>query len=157
MTLTYREATVEDAKSIYPNLREADHRELLAASGRNVLGTLIESVKMSQHTLCVTDENGNVLLLSGCGASQNPRWGIPWMVCTPEAEKHAVRLVRDAKAYVAEWASHFDALFNYVHSENRKSIEWLTRLGFTVSPTVTAFGPRGAAFHRFDMKGTPNV
>lgn len=157
MTLIYREATVEDAKSIHRNLREADHRELRAASGTSVLDTLIESVKMSQHSLCVTDKDGSVLLLGGCGASPNPDWGIPWMVCTDEAERHAVRLVRDARTYVAEWASHYSRLFNYVHAENHKSIEWLRRLGFKVKPTATAFGAYGARFHYFSMEGPTSV
>lgn len=157
MTLTYREATVADAKSIHLSLREADRRELRAASGEDVLGTLIESVKMSQHSLCVTKKDGTVLLLGGCGASPNPDWGIPWMVCTDEAERYAVRLVRDAKAHVAEWASNYSRLFNYVHAENHKSIEWLRRLGFTVEPSATAFGQSGARFHYFSMEGPTSV
>lgn len=157
MTITYREATVADAKSIHQNLREADLRELRASSGPNVLRTLIESVEMSQHTLCATRQDGTVLLLGGCGASPNPEWGIPWMVCTDEAERYAVRLVRDARGTVAQWASHFTLLFNYVHAENHKSIEWLRRLGFSVESAATAFGHQGARFHRFTMEGQLSV
>jgi hypothetical protein len=45
----------------------------------------------------------------------------------------------------------FPHLINFVHAENRTSVRWLRRLGFTVHP-VMPYGRLGEPFHPFEMR-----
>lgn len=76
----------------------------------------------------------------------------PWMVASDEIARIPGILTRQARGYCSAVLGEYPVLFNYVDARNDRSIEWLSRLGFSISP-AEPFGVAGLPFHRFEMRG----
>ncbi len=77
--------------------------------------------------------------------------GSPWMLGTPVLDRHSRVLVRLTPAYIARMQSAFPHLANFVHVDNRTSVRWLCRLGFTLHEAVP-YGANGELFFPFEMR-----
>lgn len=139
-----------DAAELFANLRPADLAECRAYGHADMAANLEDSVRRS--VLCWTGRvDGRlaailgvtpIALLGGVGS--------PWMLGTPVLEQHWRVLVRVTPEYIDRMLQVFPHLFNFVHAENRTSVRWLRRLGFTVRP-VMPYGRLGEPFHPFEM------
>ena len=70
------------------------------------------------------------------------------MLASEEVTNHSKKLWTFCKEKVESWKERYDFLWNYVDSENDKSIRFLERLGFTLLDPEP-FGVRGHPFHPF--------
>ena len=157
MPVKVRLAQTEDADAITPRLRPADHDELVAASGPDVLGQLREAVELSRGRLgqmaFVAEHEGETIALFGfVPLSALSSTAHPWLVGTPGLARVPGMLNRLSRAYCSAVLGEYPLLFNYVDARNRTSIAWLKRLGFAVS-APEPFGVEGLPFHRFEMRG----
>lgn len=138
-----------DAALLAANLREADRAELAASGFDEALYPIEKSVAHS--LLCwTTTVDGEVACIVGATWS-GEGMGAPWMLGTPLVERHARVLMRKTPHYIGLMLLAFSHLHNYVHAENKTSVRWLRRLGFTLAEPQP-YGPRGALFHPFEMR-----
>lgn len=140
-----------DAAALAANLRPADLAECLAY-GRGDVSAGIES-SVARSPLCWTAFiDGELAAILGCGlVSMMGGVGSPWMLGTPVLDKHARVLVRATPEYIAKMLNAFPHLVNFVHTENKTSMRWLRRLGFTLRDAVP-YGAKGELFHPFEMR-----
>lgn len=140
-----------DAAILAANLRTSDLAECMAY-GKDDIETRIES-SVRRSVLCWTGlVDGELAAIIGV-APINLLSGIgsPWMLGTPVLDRHSRVLVRLTPAYIARMQSAFPHLANFVHVDNRTSVRWLRRLGFTLHEAVP-YGVNGELFYPFEMR-----
>lgn len=150
----YRKASVDDAVALYPNLREADRKEVELSGGPDVLASLIKSVQLSEVCMCAEDESG---VLCIWGIVRTPTCGVIWMLGSPLMQRYQKLLVTDTKPWVHKMLPHYGMLCNAVHQDNHKSIRWLKMLGFTLGPLLPEFGAGKAPFYPFYLQEPSHV
>lgn len=147
-----RPATLEDAFSLAPRLRQADVVELTAAGHQDMLIVLAESIAISAEAWAFEDDLGVVQAVGGIAAYGTI--GAPWLLGSNEMVRHRKALLNLPRLSVRKWARQFPLLMNYVHQENRIAILWLRRLGFEIHPAIR----HGKGFfHPFTIRSKPNV
>lgn len=131
--------------------------ELQESSGPDVEKTLLESV-ISSHECFAGAEDGKVIALGGvCLVG---RTGIPWLVCSPEAVRHPVKLVAVGREAVSRWEPLCDVMVNFTHPANTVHHRWLERIGFRFSPHMVPVGPNRTPFkhfYRYIENASPNA
>lgn len=153
--ITYRAATLSDARSVGSALRLQDYIEAyLQSHGKEPIEALEATFRASSVVLAAYKHDQPISIF---GVVPDGDRASPWMMATPEADKHPRELLAFGRQFVSVWLMTWSCLYNCVYAENRKSIRWLKRLGFTVwSPAPT--GHLGAPFCLFHQYGTnPNV
>ena len=140
-----------DAAILAANLRTSDLAECMAYGNADIVASIAASVRRS--VLCWTGlVDGELAAIIGV-APINLLSGIgsPWMLGTPVLDRHSRVLVRLTPAYIARMQSAFPHLANFVHVDNRTSVRWLRRLGFTLHEAVP-YGVNGELFYPFEMR-----
>ena len=138
-----------DAALLSANLRASDRAELQAVGFWDALAPIADSVRTS--ALCWTAlADGELACILGV-APLDGQTGAPWMLGTPRLDTQARVLVRETPRYIGAMLEVFPHLLNFVHAQNRTSVHWLRRLGFTLHDAVP-YGSQGALFHPFEMR-----
>lgn len=132
----YKRTDDNDAIELAQNLRAADLAEMQAQHGYGVdpLAIIRMSIEVS-GTECKTaidSSNGKVLAVFGTAESRNYGFGVPWLLAAEGTDKYAKELLVWGREYVAAMVYEFGFLCNYVDANNRRSVRWLQRIGFTV-------------------------
>lgn len=89
---------------------------------------------------------GDVNILAGVGS--------PWMLGTPEIERHVMTFLRQCPYWVGQLLQGYTVLRNCVDDRNKLSIRWLKWLGFEVGKPVVF---KGHMFRMFEMKAPDDV
>jgi hypothetical protein len=148
--LIVRELRDGDLDAIAAGLRQADRDEIEATTGQtDVLPVLQDGVAVSSMAWAI-EVGGEPAGVFGV-APAVPDVGVPWMLGTYALERAPKQLTKLGRAYVHRMTDKYETLVNYVDARNVKSVYWLSRLGFTVSPQTEPFGVAGLPFHRFGM------
>lgn len=133
-------------------MRQADVAELEALGLSDFAKCIHESVARSAFNYTFTCESGLICIMGVCpaGGMFDPD-GIPWMLGTDLVRRNQRVLMRICRPYIQEMLRAYTHLFNHVHAENYTAKRWLQCVGFTLQPAEPV-GPKGALFHRFDMR-----
>jgi hypothetical protein len=140
-----------DAELLAANMRESDAAELRAVGHEDLLHVVRSSVARSllcwsafaDDELCCVIGASPLNMLTGLGS--------PWMLGTPELDRHSRVLVRRTPEYIGRMLNAFPHLVNFVHAKNTTSVRWLRRLGFTLHD-ARPYGALGEPFHFFEMR-----
>ncbi len=145
-----RRPTPEDVEFVIANIRDEDVAEITALDGGNVRDALAETPDMDKNAF-VWEREGKVHAIFGVNPVPDmDRVGVIWMLATKTFDEHFMVFAAACKTVFDAVVKDYEYLFNYVHSENKKSIRWLKWLGFDVKP-AEPIGVDGAQFHRFEM------
>lgn len=126
-----RDATERDLLELAPNLRAADHREILASFGESPEEALLYSLRMSPICKVGVDEEG-VAGVFGCGPHpENKLVGVPWLMGTDRMARNVKWFMRTAKIWKALFHLNYPHLWNLVDSRNTVHVRWITHMGFT--------------------------
>lgn len=149
--VTIRPTLPADTETLITNLRDADFAECLAYGHPSVGDDIRRSVARSMF--CWSGFIGGELaaILGVTPLDTLGGVGSPWMLGTPVLDKHSRILVQATPDYIARMLKAFPHLVNFVHAENKTSVRWLRRLGFTLHDAVP-YGKLGAPFHPFEMR-----
>jgi len=143
--------TAEAIRFIADTMREADRVEVMAASGRTPFDALQLSVDRSSFVAVVEADGVPVTILGLVVHDILSGSGVPWLLSSEHALKHKRQFLELSPPVIQEMLTICPKLVNYVHSENRLSIRWLTWLGFTIEEPKP-IGAHGEMFHRFSME-----
>lgn len=146
-----RLTTDEDIPLLATNMRAADQDEVRASGHNNIEWAVTRSVRASLLCWSAFVDGELACILGAAPLSVVSGIGSPWMLGTPVLDANARILVRETPRYISKMQTAFPHLLNFVHADNKTSVRWLRRLGFTLSdpqPHPTT----GALFHRFDLK-----
>lgn len=146
-------ATEAHALEIWPHLRSSDLYEITAMTPLPVSEALVKAVHESRvaWTWLV---DGRVVCLFGVAAiSLVSGSGSPWLVATPELERHRLWFLRHCRQYIEKMRHMFPLLWNCTAANNPECMRWLQWLGFNVKEPEP-MGRFNRPFRRFEMEGT---
>lgn len=129
-----------DLDALVPRLRTTDVNGIQAAQGIDPRTAIELSVASSVRSWAFI-VNSTVEAVGGIA-----RWpkedgvGVPWLLGTPVLEQYPRQMLHEGRRWVAQLHARYHTLFNFVDCRNRRSIIWLTHLGFTIARIVPAYG-----------------
>jgi hypothetical protein len=142
MKITIRPAQPADAFKLAVRLDDAF--EVFEWSGRTPQEALTRAIALCPMAWTVEGhrEDGSMVLLAvfGCGPTDDPAIGCPWLLSSKEAHTIPKTFLKANRKYIALMQEHYPTLVNYVYSRNPQSICWLQHLGFTFGHSVTPPG-----------------
>lgn len=142
--------TEEALVIIARGMREADKKEVWASHNLTPLEALKHGVETSQHSAVVVGDGKPFAVLGLTYMSLLGGTGSPWLLATDDADSYRREFILQSKAIIDEMLHICPRLCNMVHVENKKSILWLKRIGFTMcEPEI--YGPEKELFHKFYM------
>jgi hypothetical protein len=141
--------TVDDITYIAPRLRTADHQECLAATGREPLGVLMESLEIGAKTLTMRSPTGQRVGLLGVVQSPIPEAGAIWLCATDDIYQWQMTFLRQSKLVLPKLQANYLALYNYVDARNTVHLKWLKWMGFTFINKHEHFGVEQRLFYEF--------
>lgn len=144
MNLDFDKATLEDALYIADHLRPSDREECNAHTEAAARTTLETAWKASSHAWTAKSAEGTPIAILGLvpapGMSDT---GIPWLLCTDEADSMQRAIVKYTPEYLSVLQAIYPKLFNVVPSTSTKTLAWLKRLGFTLGDSMPSPNLRG--------------
>ena len=139
-----RKATPADVEYLIANVRPEDVEEVDAFDGSTIRESLEELPDLDNTEAWEVD--GKVVCLFGVTpVPEYPGTGVIWMLATKEFNKYTRLFPARSKEVIADAVHRYYYIFNYVHSKNEKSVNWLRWLGFECSEPKP-MGPRGELF-----------
>lgn len=150
--VTFRQPTAEDAHYLAAHMRQEDVHEIMASHGREPLEALQIGLRISALTSLAAEADGTPLVIFGLyqRVAVSGR-GVPWLLGVDRSRLYVREFLEYGRQAVSEMLEVTSSLVNYVHHQNRLSIRWLRRLGFTLEP-AQPFGLAGELFHRFHQE-----
>lgn len=145
------EEAVPLALELVENMRPQDLEDI-KATGQDEGFMIIKCLRMSEETRIYRGEDGKLLCLLGKGF---PSWSAPgrsiWMIGTNELYNGYAKelLFKEARNVLNDWKREHGILHNAVYEGNKKSIQYLTRLGAVFLPEVMI--SEGNRFYSFYM------
>lgn len=130
-------------------LREADKREAKAITGGTPEQALLISIEASELVVSMFRDD-NIMAIFGVAQSINGA-GAPWLLGHDDFEKADtnISVARISKRFIDHWFAYFGRLENIADPEHKKSIPYLTWLGFTFDWGNMLTGPFGDKLVRF--------
>lgn len=133
---------------IADHMRQADVAEIWASNMNTPIEALRQGLKASKLTAIVTIDDTPCVMLGLTESCILTGAGVPWLLGTDLALKHRSQFMKLAPPVIAEMMTVCPYLYNYVHCDNKVSINWLSRLGFTIED-AQPYGVNGELFHKF--------
>lgn len=154
MNLDFDKATLEDALYIADHLRPSDREECNAHTEAAARTTLETAWKASSHAWTAKSAEGKpVAILGLVPAPGMSDTGIPWLLCTEEAEAMPKAFLKYTPEYLGVFHAIYSRLLNAVPSTSIKTLAWLKHLGFTFGepiPSPTQAGVEITPFYRVE-------
>lgn len=150
--IVMRDVEPGDVEYLIENIRALDLQEVQAMAGKGRWQKAMHmGVRCSLYAkTCVI--NGKVAAIIGAGPlSMAHAEGVPWMLGTDQVDENPRAVMALSRQYIPQMLALFPSLVNYVDARNTRSVKYLARLGFKISPPEP-FGPYGLLFHKFEMK-----
>lgn len=143
------QTSVNDLDYIAPRLRKADKDECLAATGKEPLGILYQSLMLGDITLTMRTPEGERVGLCGVAPSPFSNAGVVWMCATDAIMKHQMAFLRRSKAALDYLSADYDVLHNCVDARNTVHIKWLKWMGFSFINKHETYGVAQRPFYEF--------
>jgi hypothetical protein len=136
--------------AIVPYLRQADVDELRDGFGVSPAWGVAYSIAGSRPGFTALAD-GKPAVLFGVGPTLEKGAGVPWLVATPEIERHPVTFYRASRRIFPKLAERYERLVNWVDARNTLSLRWLAWLGFETEGPVP-FGAGGLDFYKMSWE-----
>lgn len=140
----------EHVLEVVGKLREADKKELCASLGLQVDldKVLTDSWQKDGKKWAVKCDEKVIGLFGVAPCDWNNAIGVPWLLGTNDLKKIKFSFVKGCKDYINQMLEPYKCLINFVHTENKLAIKWLTWCGFRVFQ-ARPYGVLGQPFHMF--------
>lgn len=110
--------------------------------------TVLRLALVTAQEIHVVFEDDKVIALGGVQAGEQPWYFVPWLVMTNRMlSEYKSEFILWTSRMNKDWQEKYPSLRNFVHADNRVTIRWLKRLGYTVKTTVRYFS--GEPFREF--------
>ena len=148
---SYRTPVQEELIYLADHLRPEDVRELVCMTGPDIRAEVLRCGSNSDK--CYACYYKGVIIAAFGVIPYNPiaRWGIIWMLATPEAGKHKLYTGKWTRRGVRAFLEDWEYLFNYVDAGNDETIKWLKWLGAKVHEPKP-YGLYGNMYHLFEFR-----
>lgn len=145
-----RKASMEDVEYLAPRLKEADRREIVAATGLPVKQILELGLMMSDECFVMVSKDdipGGIFGVHGLPEDQTI--GVPWMVTSDLLRTEGIQFLRECSTWIERLQGNYQMLLNYVDKRHTVAIRWLKWCGFRFTREITEFGYAKIPFIEF--------
>ncbi len=140
-----------DAKKLAPKLRQADIKEIKAATGETPLFTLENGIYRSDSCYTIVDEDDKPLAIFGTVPDSNRNdTGRVWLLGSDELVKHSLFFLRNSHKWVVKLHQRYNILWNYIDARNEVHIRWLKWCGFNFIRRIEKYGVEQRPFYEFE-------
>ena len=148
----YRKATADDGAYLCKNLRLQDRDELESIHGLEMdFSEVLDRCVSKSIEAFVLEVNGVPVCMFGISWFNEKKNSVcPWLLGSEALHLEGKELVKKGKECVVRWSKKYDTLINFVHSENMKTVKWLSRIGFKIH-TPVKYGVYGEEFFPFTI------
>ena len=151
MEVKFEQPTNYLIELIAADMRQADADEVWSSNHYTPRQALFEGVKLSDFSVVVTVNDEPCVMLGLVIHDILTGSGIPWLLGTNNALKYKRHFITQVPDVIDEMLSICPRLFNYVHVDNKVSIRWLKRIGFTFNDP-SPYGRNNELFHKFYLE-----
>jgi hypothetical protein len=145
--ITIVSSVLEDVFELAPNLRQDDIQEV------NALGlvpeqSLLRGFVFSKECFSAKRQ-GKTIGMFGVSEYGMPKgFGSIWFLGSDECTKIPVTFVKEGIRYTQELMQKYDILINAVDSRNTSHIEWIQRIGMSLSNPIMINGYEFLQFYK---------
>lgn len=143
--------TRELIEALAADMRQADVDEIWASNHHTPIEALMNGLAKSDRSVIVTVDDEPCVMLGLVIRDILSGAGVPWLLGTETALKHKRKFLTQVPVVIDEMLTICPRLFNYVHVDNKVSIKWLKRIGFTIDEPVP-YGRDNELFHKFHLE-----
>lgn len=130
MDFRVRPATLHDAQSLAPRLRESDVIEVKRVSGMDPEDALVDSLRVSDWDMvwaAVLDDEAEAMF----GANNiNGVWGGIWMLGSDRIYENIPSFWKHCRHYLGVMHQRYEFLTNFVDVHHHSANRWMLKLGF---------------------------
>lgn len=138
------------AREVARNMRHEDVTELWELSRTRPREAVEQSIRMSSEAY-VAMMGSEPVAVFGASSAALGDVAVPWMLGTRALDDVAAEHTALTRRFVAHLFETKDLLYNMAHIDNRRSLVYLRRVGFTIGKPFTV--PRtGATAVMFEMR-----
>jgi hypothetical protein len=123
-----RRATLADALSLAPKLRQEDIAEIRAVCGLPPREALIFCFFASPECYAIVAEEGVIGMFGVTREAHDT--GAIWMVASDDLPRHGLEFLRKCRKWVDELNDRYPLLYNYADQRNTVHLKWLRWCGF---------------------------
>ena len=148
--LLARPARSGDGRTLAPELRPADLREIRAATAEEPSAALERCIACSAPCYGFEDEAGHLVLLFGVVPDPAEEGvGTIWLMSSGALARHSLHFLRISRPWVEKLQGRYRVLWNYVDARNEVHVRWLGWCGFTLLRVVENYGVEQRPFYEF--------
>ena len=147
-----RQAEVSDCEALAPKIKQEDIEEIKASDNVTPLEGLLMPFEIEGHktySMIGTKEEGIIGMFGTVPSSDNPDYGIIWMLGSDLITNHTKQFLRECPKWIAEASKDYKYVFNFVDIRNQTSRVWLRWLGFKEIRLVNNYGYAQLPFIQF--------
>ena len=141
---TVRRAEIGDGAALFPNLRPADKREIIAGSGKLLQATLDDGIRTSEEGWAVVLEDETIALYGYRETDENSAF--VWMLGSEKILDIRWQFLRATKNTIKQIMKKYDSLWSLSYAKNTAHSDWYKWAGFKVMDTIDA-GPFDLPFN----------
>lgn len=137
-----REAQLKDAIELAPKIRKIDREEIKAIDNISPLQALVTPFTFENSKIysVVKSDTDEILGMFGSAPSDDPEYGVAWLLSCEDLYKHTKEFVKQSPSWVSEMGKGYKYLYNFVDKRNWKSLKWLQYLGFEPKQQFDKYG-----------------
>ena len=140
------ETLLDDVYELAPKLRQDDINELQAL-GLTPSQSLLRGFVMSEECYSIKKQN-KIVAMFGVSSSNMPKgWGSIWFLGSDEMTKHPIFFVKEGRKWINKFLQKYDIIINAVDSRNISHINWITRVGLSLSNPIIINGYKFLQFY----------
>lgn len=140
-------SVLEDVFELAPNLRQDDINEIQAI-GSKPEKSLLKGFIFSEECYSVR-LNDKLIGMFGVSSFEMPRgFSSIWFLGANELDTIPVTFVKKGIEYINKWLQKYDILVNAVDSRNIKHINWIKKVGMTISNPININGYQFLQFYK---------
>ena len=143
-----RYAEIGDGIALAPNLRKADKREMLAATGKVGASSLEKGIRDCDECWCLELEDEPVALYGYRDGGDGSAF--IWLMGSDRINDITWQFLRQSKNTIKYVTKKYHTLWSLSDIRNTKHQEWYEWLGFKVIKEVTA-GPFNLPFNLIEL------
>lgn len=136
----------DDARHVARFMRQSDRDELWALGRTLAHDAIRQSLAVSTEAYIAYDDDEPIAVF-GANIPALGSFGVPWLLGTPGVDHRAREYFPWGRRFIEHLLTQCDTLQNMASADNRKTLVFLSRLGFDIGePFTTPTGSRGVLF-----------
>lgn len=144
-------SVLQDVFVLAPNLRQDDKNEAMALN-LTPQSALLRGFVYSDECYTVKFKNQPIGMFGVSKYDMPNRFASVWYFGSDECTNHPFTFVKQGIIYTNRWLEDYDILINAVDSRNKSHIEWLRRIGMTITSPIFINGYKFLQFYKIKEK-----